>query len=62
MSRKDECWDNAVAESFFASLKTEALRDLIPDDHDAATRLLGEHTDGYYNSTGRHSFIHTRSL
>ena len=28
MSRKGDCWDNAVAESFFATLKTEAFGDL----------------------------------
>jgi transposase InsO family protein len=57
MSRKGDCWDNAVAESFFATLKTEALGDRIPDDHDVATRALGEYIDGYYNSRRRHSFI-----
>ncbi len=57
MSRKGDCWDNAVAESFFATLKTEALGDLVPGDHDAATRLLGEYIDGYYNAKRRHSFL-----
>ncbi len=57
MSRKGDCWDNAVAVSFFATLKTEALGDRIPDDHDVATRALGEYIDGYYNSRRRHSFI-----
>jgi transposase InsO family protein len=57
MSRKGDCWDNAVAESFFATLKTEALGDRIPDDHDAATRDLREYIDGYYNTKRRHSFI-----
>lgn len=57
MSRKGDCWDNAVAESFFATLKTEALGDLVPGDHDAATRLLGEYIDGYYNPKRRHSFL-----
>lgn len=57
MSRKGDCWDNAVAESFFATLKTEGLGDLIPANPDAATRLLGDYIDGYYNSKRRHSFI-----
>ena len=30
MSRKGDCWDNAVAESFFATLKTEAFGDRVP--------------------------------
>lgn len=57
MSRKGDCWDNAVAESFFATLKTEALGDLVPEDHDVATRIVGAYIDGYYNSKRRHSFI-----
>ncbi len=57
MSRKGDCWDNAVAESFFATLKTEALGDAIPADHDAATQSVGEYVDGYYNIKRRHSFI-----
>ncbi len=57
MSRKGDCWDNAVAESFFATLKTEALGDGIPDDHDAATSAIGEYIDDYYNTKRRHSFI-----
>ncbi|MBK8943572.1 MAG: IS3 family transposase [Polyangiaceae bacterium] len=49
MSRKGDCWDNAVAESFFATLKTEALGDRVPADHDLATHAIGEYLDGYYN-------------
>lgn len=61
MSRKGDCWDNAVAESFFATLKTEALGDCVPLDHDAATSTLGEYIDGYYNTKRRHSFINYES-
>jgi putative transposase len=57
MSRKGDCWDNAVAESFFATLKTEALGDVVPVDHDAATCSLGEYIDGYYNTKRRHSYV-----
>jgi transposase InsO family protein len=57
MSRQGDCWDNAVAESFFATLKTEAFDDRVPDDHDAATRTIGDDIDGYYNTKRRHSFI-----
>ena len=34
MSRKGDCWDNAVAESFFSTLKTELGADRIYDSHD----------------------------
>lgn len=57
MSRKGDCWDNAVAESFFATLKTEALDSAVPDDQDAAHRLIGDYIDQYYNTKRRHSFI-----
>jgi transposase InsO family protein len=55
--RKGDCWDNAVAESFFSTLKTEALGDLMPVDHAAAGHIIREYIDGYYNVTRRHSFI-----
>ena len=57
MSRKGDCWDNAVAESFFATLKTETFGDLVPTDQDAAARVLGEYIDGYYSTKPRHSFL-----
>jgi putative transposase len=57
MSRKGDCWDNTVAESFFATLKAEAFDDRIPADHAVATRALGDYIDGYYNTKRRHSFI-----
>jgi transposase InsO family protein len=57
MSRKGDCWDNAVAENFFATLKTEALDGPVPNDHDAAMRLIDLYIDGYYNTKRRHSFI-----
>lgn len=57
MSRKGDCWDNAVAESFFATLKTEALAGHVPADHDDADRIVREYIDGYYNTKRRHSFI-----
>jgi hypothetical protein len=52
MSRKGDCWDNAVAESFFATLETEALADGIPVDQVAATNAFGAYIDGYYNPRG----------
>ncbi len=57
MSRKGDCWDNAVTESFFATLKTEALGDSAPVDHDAATLALGEYIDGYLNTKRRHAHL-----
>jgi transposase InsO family protein len=61
MSRKGDCWDNAVAESFFASLKRE-MEDI---DHleswEAANISVGEYIDGFYNPYRRHSALNYNS-
>jgi putative transposase len=57
MSRKGDCWDNAVAESFFATLKREMDRaDDLPSQSVAAL-LVGDYIDGFYNVRRRHSAI-----
>ena len=57
MSRKGDCWDNAVAESFFATLKREMERaDDLPS-HSVAALLVGEYIDDFYNVRRRHSAI-----
>ena len=57
MSRSGDCWDNAVAESFFSTLKTEHVGDDIYDSHDAATLSIGEYIDVFYNARRRHSHL-----
>jgi putative transposase len=57
MSRKGDCWDNAVAESFFATLKLELLGDDIFADHATAQRLVFEYIEAYYNRRRRHSAL-----
>ena len=57
MSRSGDCWDNAVAESFFSTLKTEHVRDFIYDSHDTATLSIGEYIDVFYNARRRHSHL-----
>ncbi len=60
MSRKGDCWDNAVAESFFSTLHFELERDAHwYDVHDVEHDLL-EYIDGFYNPRRRHS--HNRYL
>ena len=57
MSRKGNCYDNAVAESFFATLKTELVRwRRWPTREEAQTELF-EYIEGFYNRTRRHSSI-----
>ncbi len=57
MSRKGDCWDNAVAESFFATLKreVEGIDDL--GSHAEANAVLADYIDKFYNLQRRHSTI-----
>lgn len=57
MSRKGDCWDNAVAESFFSTLKTEPIGDSIPRSIDGASAAIGEYIEDFYNARRRHSSI-----
>ncbi len=57
MSRKGDCWDNAVAESFFSTLKTELVGDRIYASYDDADLAIAEYVDTFYNATRRHSHL-----
>lgn len=57
MSRKGNCWDNAVAESFFGSLKKERIKRHIYKDRDLAVADVGEYIEKFYNRTRRHSHL-----
>jgi len=55
MSRTGDCYDNAVMEAFFSTLKTE-LADHF-DSHGEAKRELFEYIDAFYNTRRRHSAL-----
>lgn len=57
MSRGGDCWDNAVAESFFASLRAEWVDHLIYSTRTEATRSLSDYIDRFYNPVRRHSHL-----
>lgn len=57
MSRKGDCWDNAVAESFFASLKTEWLCENGYEWISEAMADVFAYIEMFYNTTRRHSFL-----
>jgi putative transposase len=61
MSRKGDCWDNAVAESFFSSLKTEAIGDVTFTTREDARRVVFEYIAAFYNTKRRHSYLGYRS-
>ena len=57
MSRPGDCWDNAVAESFFATLKRELLQRTRWPTRVAAIQALTGYIDGWYNRIRRHSSL-----
>lgn len=57
MSRKGNCWDNAVVESFFHSLKTEWIADIVYKTRDEARADVINYIEMFYNSHRLHSFL-----
>lgn len=57
MSRKGECLDNAVAESFFGSLKTELVDHEDYHSRREARQSVFEYIEVFYNRRRRHSFL-----
>ncbi len=57
MSRKGDCWDNAVAESFFGSLKTERIFFTNYKTRDEARRDVVDYIEMFYNCRRRHSYL-----
>jgi transposase InsO family protein len=57
MSRRGNCWDNAVAESFFATLKVELVHDAAWTTRTAARTELFEYLELFYNGWRRHSAL-----
>ncbi len=55
MSRKGNCWDNAVAESFFHSLKTELVHHCDFATRAEAKQEIFEYIEVFYNRKRRHS-------
>ena len=57
MSRKANCWDNAVAESFFGSLKKERIKKQIYKTRQLALADVTDYIDAFYNRMRRHSHL-----
>ena len=55
MSRKGNCGDNAVAESFFGSLKSERIKNHIYKTRALATETILEAVEAFYNRARRHT-------
>jgi transposase InsO family protein len=61
MSRVGDCWDNAVAESFFATLTKELLIDGVFETRQQGCRELFEFIEIWYNRRRRHSSLGYRT-
>jgi putative transposase len=57
MSRRGNCWDNAVAESFFSSLKKERIKKRIYNERETATTDVADYIEQFYNPIRRHSYL-----
>ena len=57
MSRKGNCWDNAVSESFFGSLKNERIFGSDYKTREEARRDIIDYIEMFYNSRRLHSYL-----
>ena len=61
MSRRGNCYDNAMMKSFWATLKTECFADEKPPTRQAARLLIFDYLEGFYNRRRLHSGLGYRS-
>jgi putative transposase len=61
MSRRGNCYDNAVVESFFSSLKKERVKRKIYPTREEAKSDIFDYIEVFYNRTRRHSFLNQLS-
>jgi len=57
MSRRGNCYDNAVAESFFKTLKKELVRKQVFFTREVASSKIFEYIEMFYNPKRRHSYL-----
>ena len=62
MSRKGNCWDNAVAESFFKTIKTECIDRYEFRDRHHAWRVIFDYLEGWYNTERIHTSLGGRTV
>jgi transposase InsO family protein len=61
MSRKGNCWDNAPAESFFHTLKTELIHHRHFETREQAQQEIFEYIEVFYNRPQKHSALAYRT-
>ena len=57
MSRKGNCWDNAVAESFFSTIKRDKLNEEVWSSVDRLRLVVFDYIEIFYNRVRRHSTL-----
>jgi len=57
MSRRGNCWDNAAAESFFSSMKTERIQRRMYRTREEARADVFDYIERFYNPRRRHSIL-----
>lgn len=62
MIRKGNCWDNAVAESFFKTLKTELIYHRKHHTRNEAKLLIFEYIETFYNTKRRHKHLNNLTI
>jgi putative transposase len=62
MSRKGNCWDNAVAESFFKTIKSELTNHYNFTTIKQAENAVFEYIECFYNTTRRHSTLNNQTI
>lgn len=55
MSRRANCWDNAVSESFFHTLKVELVHNTVFKSREEAKLAIFEYIEAFYNKKRMHS-------
>lgn len=62
MNGKGNCWDNAVAESFFKSLKTELIYHQKYETRKEAELSIFEYIEAFYNTNRRHQHLNNLTI
>ncbi|OYR11709.1 integrase core domain protein [Brucella thiophenivorans] len=61
MSGKGNCYDNAMMETVFKTIKSELIWRTVFQNRNDATKAIGEYIDGFYNPVRRHSALGYKS-
>ena len=61
MSGKGNCYDNAMVETVFKTIKSELIWRTVFQNRNDATKAIGEYIDGFYNPVRRHSALGYKS-